>query len=76
MEETLLEILEDINSDIDYKNETSIIDDGLLDSFDIVSLVGEMNDAFDINISVVDLIPENFNSLQAMLALIDKLQNG
>ena len=76
MEETLLEILEDINSDIDYKTETSIIDDGLLDSFDIVSLVGEMNDAFDINISVVDLIPENFNSLQAMLALIDKLQNG
>lgn len=76
MEETLLEILEDINSDIDYKTETSIIDDGLLDSFDIVSLVGEMNDAFDINISVVDLIPENFNSFQAMLALIDKLKNG
>ena len=76
MEETLLEILEDINSDIDYKNETAIIDDGLLDSFDIVALVGEMNDAFDINISVVDLIPENFNSLQAMLALVDKLQNG
>ncbi|MCQ2354243.1 MAG: phosphopantetheine-binding protein [Clostridia bacterium] len=76
MEETLLEILEDINSDIDYKTETAIIDDGLLDSFDIVALVGEMNDAFDINISVVDLIPENFNSLQAMLALVDKLQNG
>lgn len=76
MEETLLEILEDINSDIDYKNETAIIDNGLLDSFDIVALVGEMNDAFDINISVVDLIPENFNSLQAMLALVDKLQNG
>lgn len=76
MEETLLEILEDINSDIDYKTETAIIDDGLLDSFDIVALVGEMNDAFDINISVVDLIPENFNSLSAMLALVDKLQNG
>ena len=76
MKEQLLSILEDINSDIDYESETAIIDDGLLDSFDIVTLVGEMNDAFDITITVVDLIPENFNSVDAMLALIERLTNG
>lgn len=74
MKEILIGILEDINPDIDYENETSLIDDSLLDSFDIVTLVGEINDAFDVNITVVDLIPENFNSVKAMLALIDRLK--
>lgn len=69
----IIEILEDINPDNDYRSETSLIDDGLLDSFDIVSLVGELNDTFDINITVVDLVPENFNSAEAMAALVDRL---
>lgn len=76
MEEKLLEILTDINPDIDYGIETALIDNGLLDSFDIVTLVSEMNDAFGIGITVVDLIPENFNSLRAMTALVNRLMNG
>jgi len=72
--EQIIEILNDINPDIDYENETSLIDDGLLDSFDIVSLVGELNDTFDITITVVDLIPENFNSAAAIAALVERLQ--
>ncbi len=76
MEEKLLEILTDINPDIDYGTETALIDNGLLDSFDIVTLVSEMNDAFGIGITVVDLIPENFNSLRAMTALVNRLMNG
>lgn len=76
MKERVLEILTDINEDIDYENEAAIIDDGLLDSFDIVSLVSELNGTFDINITVVDLIPENFNSLEAMVSLVERLANG
>lgn len=74
MTEQIIEILKDINPDIDYENETSLIDDGLLDSFDIVSLVGELNDTFDVTITVVDLIPENFNSAAAIAALVERLQ--
>lgn len=74
--ETLIDILTDINPDIDFETADNLIDDNLLDSFDIVTLVGEMNDAFDISITVVDLIPENFNSVDAMLALADRLRNA
>lgn len=76
MEEKILEILKDINDDIDFETETALIDDGLLDSFDIVSLVSELNSSFDINITVVDLVPENFNTLSAMTALVERLSNG
>lgn len=76
MKEKILEILDDINSDIDYETETALIDDGILDSFDIVSLVSEINSCFDINITVVDLVPENFNSVSAMTALVERLSNG
>ena len=75
MKEKVIEILEDINPDIDYETETALIDNGLLDSFDIVSLVGELNDAFDINITVVDLIPDNFNSADAICGLVDQLSD-
>jgi len=75
MLEKIIEILTDINPDNDYENETGLIDNGLLNSFDIVTLVGELNDAFDITITVVDLVPENFNSAAAMAALVEKLQN-
>lgn len=76
MRESILEILEGLNPDIDYENESALIDDGLLDSFDIVSLVGELNNTFDIKITVLHLIPENFNTLDAMVALVEKLANG
>lgn len=76
MREKILEILTDINSDIDFENEDALIDDELLDSFDIVSLVGELNDTFDINITVIDLVPENFNSIDSMVALVEKLSDG
>ena len=70
----LMEILESIRPDVDFANETRLIDDHILDSFDIVSLVSELNNAFDIEINVEDLLPENFNSASAMLKLIDSLR--
>ncbi len=76
MKEQILEILNDINDDVDYENETALIDDSILDSFDIVTLVGELNRTFNIKITVVHLVPENFNSLDAITALVEKLKSG
>lgn len=76
MKDTILEILNDINPDIDYETETALVDDDLLDSFELVSLVSELNSSFDINITVVDFVPENFNSLSALTALVERLSNG
>ena len=74
MRDTVLEILQDIRSDIDIENETSLIDDDLLESLDIVAIVGEFNEEFDVEISVEDLLPENFNSVDAMVELITRAQ--
>ena len=54
----LLDILNEINSDVDYEICDTLIDDGIFSSFDIVSLVGELNDAFDIDITPVDIVPD------------------
>ena len=70
----ILEILESVRPDVDFKNEKKLIDDGILDSFDIISIVAEFNDAFDIAIDVEDLEPDNFNMIEAMKELIDRLQ--
>ncbi len=74
MREELMEILREQRPDVDFEVEQALIDDEILDSFDIVSLVSELNDNFDIAINVDDLLPENFNSADAMLELILKLQ--
>lgn len=71
----LLEILEEINPDIDYSTATKLIDDKMLDSFSIVSLVAEISDVFDIEISPKYLVPENFNSAQAMMKMIETIQD-
>lgn len=73
--EKILNILADIRPDIEFENETSLVDGGLLDSFDIVSIISELNDAFDIHIRVNHLTPENFNSVKAIMALVTSLQS-
>jgi len=71
----LMEILESLRPDVDFETETALIDDGILDSFDIVSLVGELSDEFDIEIKPSDLVPVNFNSAEAIYALVEKLMD-
>ncbi len=71
----LMEILEDVRPDVDFKSETKLIDNGVLDSFDIIAIVNECNEKFDVEITVASLLPENFNSAQAIWDLIQKLQN-
>ena len=73
--EQLLTILEDIRPDVDFTNESSLIDGGILDSFDLVSIISEINDVFQIRIGIEHMLPENFNSAQAMMKLIASLQN-
>ena len=70
----LLELLEDIKPTVDFR--TCLIDDGYLDSFDILSIVSELNDAFGIEISPVDIIPENFNSAQALWNMVERLKDN
>lgn len=69
-----MEILKELRPDVDFENCTTLIDDGILDSFDIVSLIGELTDAFDVEISFDDIDPENFNSAESIYALIQKLE--
>jgi D-alanine--poly(phosphoribitol) ligase subunit 2 len=74
MKEKLMKILKDLRADVDFEKEKKLIDDGILDSFDIVTLVSELNSEFDVEINVMDLEPENFNTVAAMMELIEKLQ--
>ena len=69
--EKLIEILEDIQPDADYETCTTLIDDGILDSFAILSIVGELE---DVSVTPADIIPENFNSAQALWAMVQRLQ--
>ena len=73
--EKLIEILADIQPDADYENCTTLIDDGILESFAILSIVGELEDEFDISITPAEIIPENFNSAAALWAMVQRLQN-
>ena len=71
MKERLLNILTEVCPKVDFENETALIDDGLLESLDIVMIVTEIMQEFGVELTVDDLLPENFNSVDAILALIE-----
>lgn len=73
MREKILEILSDIRPDIDFENEDNLVDGGVLASFDIVSIVTELSDEFDVSIGPKDLIAANFNSVDALTDLVSRL---
>ncbi|MCS2954271.1 acyl carrier protein [Bacteroides thetaiotaomicron] len=73
--EKLLEILKDIRPDVDFENEDALIDDGVLDSFDVVSIISEIDDEFGVQVKINELNPENFNSVESIWDMIQKLQN-
>ena len=72
--EELLEILNGLHPDVDFETKESLVDGKILDSFDIVSLIAEINDTFDVAITAKDIIPENFNSAKALYALIQRVE--
>ena len=69
----IIEILSGLHPDIDFETEDNLVDSKILDSFDIVSLIAEINDNFDIAISAEEITPENFNSAQNIWALVERL---
>ena len=73
--EQLLEILNELHPEVDFETCETLIDDKILDSFDIISIIAEINDVFDVTVSAEYIIPENFNSAKALYALIEKLED-
>jgi len=72
--DTLLEILQEIHPEIDYATHTTLIDDKVIDSFDIITLVAEIDDRMGIAIPAEELVPENFNSYAALKVLVERLE--
>lgn len=72
--EELLKLLADINEDIDFEAQTAIIDDELIDSLDLTGLIADIEDTFDIEIDMDEIVPENFNTVEAMWNMIERLQ--
>jgi len=72
--EKLMQILKGIRPDVDFENETALIDDGILDSFDVVSIISELDDAFGVQVRITELDPENFNSAEAIWKLVQEMQ--
>ena len=74
--ETLLEILNDSDDTVNWEDETALIDDRILDSFGVISLISELEDQFEIEIDASEIVPENFNSADAMWKMIQRLQEN
>lgn len=73
--EVLLEILSELHPEVDFETCDTLIDDKILDSFDIVSIIAEISEQYDVTISAEKITPENFNSAEALYALIQELED-
>ena len=73
--EALMKILENLHPEIDFNTCETLIDDGLIDSFDIVTIISEINEEYDVVIPAEEIVPDNFNSAKALYALIQKLED-
>ena len=73
--EPLMEIIENLHPEIDFDTCDNLIDGGLIDSFDIVTIISEINEEYDVVIPAEEIVPENFNSAKALYALIQRLED-
>ena len=73
MKDTIIDILSELVEDVDFESCTTLIDDSILSYLDIIQLIGALNDEFDISIPATEIIPANFNSVDAMVAMVAKL---
>lgn len=71
--EELIEILQQLHPEVDYTTCDNLVDGRILDSFDIITLIAEINDVFDVAIPAEEIVPENFNSANALYTLIERL---
>ncbi|HHT54709.1 MAG TPA: acyl carrier protein [Clostridiales bacterium] len=72
----LLKILSELHPEANFEDETALVDDGILDSLDIVTLITEINQEYDISIPAQEITPENFNSVEAIIRLIKKIDEA
>ena len=72
--EILLKMLQGIRGDIDFENEENLIDNGILGSFDVIQIVAEIDDKFEISIPAQEIIPRNFNSMKNIWEMIQRMQ--
>ena len=72
MKEKIIEILTDLRPEFDFTEDVDFIEEGMLDSFDVVSLVDELEEQFGIKIDGVDVISSNFSSLNNIISLLKK----
>ena len=73
--ESILDILQDINEDVDYESENKLMADEVLDSFDLITLASEIGEEFDMEISPQDIVKENFNSVDSITGMVMKSKN-
>ncbi len=72
--EELMEILEDICPDVDFEQEEALVDDRIISSFEILSIISELNAHFGITLTPAEIIPDNFNSAKALWAMVCRLK--
>ena len=71
----LLDVLAEVRENVDFDGETALVEDGLIDSLDLTQIIAALDDAFNVHIEPGDIEPENFNSAEAMLALVNRYRN-
>lgn len=75
IKEGVLDILEELHADVDYETEEALVDGKILDSFDLVTLVTELSEEFDVDITAKDFVPDNFNSAKRLVNMIARLMD-
>ena len=74
--ETIVSLLEELKSGVDFTSKTDLVDSRVLDSLTILALVSDLEDAFDITIPAVEIVPQNFNSVAGIKAMVDRLRES
>lgn len=69
----LIDILKNLHSDVDYENCTALIDDKILDSFDLITMIADIHEKFDVIIPADEIVAQNFNSAKSIYSLIERL---
>lgn len=72
----LLHLLSQLHPEVDFETAEGLIDNKILTSFDVVAIVADLAEGFDVELGAVDIVPENFNSAQALFALIQRMEAG
>ena len=72
----IIEILTELHDDVDFTKETGLVENGILNSLDIVAIITEIDDRLDVVIPAEEILPENFDSAEALWALVQRLDEA